>query len=79
LACLAWISLILIVNQPPDFSTRNRLLVNVAVLVLPSVAFVCGVLGVGTGVYYKRWLAGVTGAVGVAIVVFEALAILANR
>jgi hypothetical protein len=41
------------------------------VLILSAlIAVVCGLLGVGSGLYYKDWLGTVTGAIGLTITGF---------
>ena len=71
-ACLAWASVWMILNQGPDFARNHRLLVMVAVRLLPFFGLACGLLSVGAGIYHKNWLGIVAGAIGLGMIGFEA-------
>lgn len=71
-ACLAWGSVWLIFNQGPDGLTKNRMFTTVTIQFLPWFSFVCGLLGVGVGIQLKSWLGIITGAIGLAMIAYEA-------
>ena len=71
-ACLAWASLVMILNQGPDIARNHPLLVTVAVRLLPLFALACGLISVGAGIYHKNWLGIVAGAIGLGMIGYEA-------
>lgn len=78
-ACLAWASVWLAFNQGPDGITKNRIFTTVAILLLPLFCFVCGLLGVGEGIRRRSWLGIITGAIGLAMIAYEAWFLLMSR
>jgi hypothetical protein len=78
-ACLAWASVWLAFNQGPDGISKNRIFTTVAILLLPLFCFVCGLLGVGAGIQRRSWLGIITGAIGLAMIAYEAWFLLMNR
>ncbi len=71
-ACLAWASVVIILNQGPDFARNHRLLVTVAVYLLPLLGLTCGLLSMGAGISHKNWIGIVAGAIGVGMIGYEA-------
>ena len=71
-ACLAWASVWLIFHQGPDGIVKNRIFTTVTIQFLPWFCFVCGLLGVGVGIHRKSWLGIITGAIGLAMIAYEA-------
>ncbi|MDA1055654.1 MAG: hypothetical protein O3C40_35105 [Planctomycetota bacterium] len=77
-ACLAWVSVWLAFNQGPDGIGNNRIFTTVTIVLLPLFCFVCGLLGVGAGIQCRNWLGIITGAIGLAMISFEAWFLLMN-
>jgi hypothetical protein len=78
-ACLAWASVWLLFNMGPDGVLNNRLFEAVAIGLLPLFGFVCGLVGVSTGLNQKNRFAIATGSIGLGMIGFEAWFLLTNR
>ena len=78
-ACLSSASVWLLFNMGPDGVLNNRLFEAVAFGLLPLFGFVCGLVGVGTGLNHKNWFAIATGSIGLGMIGFEVWFLLANR
>lgn len=78
-ACLAWASVWLIFNQGPDGLTKNLIFTTVTVRILPLFCLVWGLQGVGAGIQRKSWLGIITGAIGLAMIAYEAWFLMMSR
>lgn len=71
-ACVSWASFLLVFAMGPDGILNNRLFEAFAFRLLPLFGIVCGLLGVGVGIQRRSWLGIITGAIGLAMIAYEA-------